>query len=323
MKAKITEPRLLPGEIFKYFYSGIILRKDTGNKHIKREMSMKLTDNIHLLQIDFEITLSPEKKLPRFVNVILIFGDKITLIDTGVKGSEEKIIAYIEQNNRSLSEIETVILSHSHPDHIGSARKIKELTNCLIFAHENETEWIENIDLQNKERPVPGFYNLVDQSVKIDRRLEGGEELKVDSDVTLEIIHAPGHSKGSLNILFREDRILFTADSIPLKNDIPNYDNYAELMNSLKTIKAHDSYNVLLTSWTPALTTFSEIDNLISDGEEYMIKINRIVRETYAGEETEPFMLCRRTIEKLGLPPFLVTPVVDRAFRGHLTPPTV
>jgi hydroxyacylglutathione hydrolase len=46
---------------------------------------MKLTDKIHLLKIDFEINLSPEKKLPRFVNVILIFGGILTLINTGVK----------------------------------------------------------------------------------------------------------------------------------------------------------------------------------------------------------------------------------------------
>jgi hypothetical protein len=41
---------------------------------------MKFTDKIHLLQIDFEIAITPEKKLTRFVNVIIIFGDKITLV---------------------------------------------------------------------------------------------------------------------------------------------------------------------------------------------------------------------------------------------------
>lgn len=279
---------------------------------------MKLTEKIHLLQVDFEITLNPKRKLARFVNVIIIFGDKITLIDTGVKGSEEKIIAYIEQNNRNIADIRTVILSHSHPDHIGSAKKLKELTNCEILSHPNEVEWIENIDLQNKLRPVPGFYNLVDHPVNIDRMLESGQELKVADEVTLEIIHAPGHSKGSLNVMFKEDRILFTADSIPLKNDIPNYDNYPHLMNSLKSIKENIRESILLTSWTPPLTGFSEIEKLINDGIEYMIKIDRAVKETYADDEPEPFMFCRQTIEKLGLAPFLVTPLVDKAFRSHL-----
>ena len=278
---------------------------------------MKLTDKIHLLQIDFEIAITPEKKLTRFVNVIIIFGDKITLVDSGVKGSEEKIFEYIKQHNRNISDIETIILSHSHPDHIGSANKIKDLTNCEILSHGNEVDWIENIDLQNKLRPVPGFYNLVDHSVKVDRRLQSGQEMEVVKDVTLKIIHAPGHSKGSLNILFQEDRILFTADSIPLKNDIPNYDNFRDLMKSLKTIKENSQYNTMLTSWTLPLTNLAEIKKLISEGEEYMIKIDQTVKESYTGNELEPFIFCRKTIEKLGLPPFLVTPIVDQAFRSH------
>lgn len=279
---------------------------------------MKLTEKIHLLKIDFEIALSPEKKLQRFVNIIIIFGDKITLIDTGVKGSEEKIFSYIKQNNRDISDIQTIILSHSHPDHIGSAAKIKEITCCKILAHKSETDWIENINLQNKERPVPGFHTLADRPVKIDGVLETGQELKAAEDVTLKIIHTPGHSKGSLNILFKEDRILFTADSIPLKNDIPNYDNYPDLMESLNVIKENNNYNILLTSWTPPLTDSPKIKKLISEGEEYMMKIDRTVKQIYTGDEGEPLMFCRRTIEKLGLPPFLAMPIADKAFRSHL-----
>jgi hydroxyacylglutathione hydrolase len=194
---------------------------------------MKLTEKIHLLKLDFEIILNPQQKVERFVNCIIIFGNKITLIDTGVKGSEIKIFNYIKENQREIAEIETIILSHSHPDHIGSAAKIKDITGCNIFAHEGEKKWIENIETQVKERPVPNFFYLVDKSVKIDKFLKHGQEIKADEDVTLLIIHSPGHSKGSINILFKKDKILFTADSIPLANDIPNYDNYNDLMKSL------------------------------------------------------------------------------------------
>ena len=222
---------------------------------------MKLTDKIHLLRLDFEITLSLDQKLPRFVNAIIIFGDRITLIDTGVKGSEEKIFAYIEQNNRKITDIKTIILSHSHPDHIGSAAIIKDLTNCEVLAHRGEIDWIENIKIQNKDRPVPGFFNLVDRSVKVDKLLEDKQLINIDKDITIEIIHSPGHSKGSINILFKENNILFTADSIPLKSDIPNYDSYPDLMNSLEGIKKRNDFSILLTSWTPPLMDGSEIED--------------------------------------------------------------
>ncbi len=279
---------------------------------------MKLTDKIHLLQIDFEIAISPEKKIPRFVNVLIIFGDTITLIDTGVKGSEKIIFDYIKKHNRDTSEIDKIILSHSHPDHIGSAAKIKEMTDCKVFAHELEKEWIENIDLQNKQRPVPGFYNLVDKNVIVDELVEDKQIINIQDGLTLKCIKSSGHSKGSLNILFQEDKMLFTADSIPLKNDIPNYDNFLELMESLERIKNNNGFDILLTSWTPPLIDKNKIEELIHEGEAYMKRIDSVVREIYQDRNVDSLDYCKKTIELLGLPLFLINPIVDKAFKSHL-----
>ena len=279
---------------------------------------MELTDNIHLLKIDFEISLSTERKIPRFVNVIIILGEKITLIDTGVKGSEKFIFEYLKQQKRDFSKIQTIILSHSHPDHIGSAAKIKELTNCKVFAHEMEKEWIENIVIQNFHRPVPGFFNLADKSVMVDELISDNQKMKIQDGITLQFIPSSGHSKGSFNILFEEDEILFTADSIPLKNDIPNYDNYQDLMKSLEMIKQNNRFNILLTSWTPALMDKNEISRLISEGEEYMKYIDSVVKMCYSDKNEKSMHNCKLVVEKLGLHSFMVNPVVDKAFKSHL-----
>lgn len=279
---------------------------------------MKLTERIHLLQIDFEIALSSEKRIPRFVNVILIFGDKITLIDTGVKGSEKIILDYIKGQKRDYSEIDTVILSHSHPDHIGSAAKIREMTNCKVLSHELEKDWIEDIDLQNKLRPVPGFYNLVDRSVNVDGIISDKQIMSIEDGLTIRFIKSPGHSKGLLNLIFEEDKILFTADSIPLKNDIPNYDNYSELMRSLEEIKRNTGFRTLLTSWTPPLNDKNEIEKLIEEGIEYIKLIDTVIKDCYKDKSTNTLEYCKMAIDKLRLPPFLVNPVVDKAFKSHL-----
>ncbi len=279
---------------------------------------MILTGKIHLLRIDFDINISPGKKIARFVNIVLILGDKITLIDTGVKDSEEKISGYLRQFNRDLSEIGTVILSHAHPDHIGSAAAIKALTGCRILAHEAEKEWIENIEIQNKQRPVPGFFNLVDTPVKVDELLSDNREITADRGLTLKILHSPGHSGGSLNVFFKEDQILFTADSIPLKGDIPNYDNYPDLIKTLGKIKSNNDYRTLLTSWTAPLTTTEEISGLIAEGEDYLKKIDSVVKESYLKDQPGTLDNCKKAVEKLGLPSFLVNPMVDKAFRSHL-----
>lgn len=279
---------------------------------------MKITDKIHLLKLDFEISISPEIKLQRFVNSIVIFGEKITIIDTGVQSSKDLIFEYIVQNNRQPSEIEKIILSHAHPDHIGSAADIKEVTGCRVFAHEAEKTWAEHIEKQYVERPVPGFYNLVDRSVTIDGFLGDGDVLKADENITLEFLHSPGHSKGSLNILFREDNILFTADSIPLKGDIPNYDSFPELMESLRKIRDNNNFSVLLTSWTAPILNLTEAYRLIKEGEVYLMQIDAAVRESYNEGNSESYAACRAVIQKLGLPPFLVNPLTDKAFKSHL-----
>lgn len=281
---------------------------------------MKLTNKIHLLRIDFDITISSTQKIPRYVNVLIIFGDKITLIDTGVKGSEKLIFDYVLKNGRKISEIDTIILSHSHPDHIGSAALIKEKTQCKIWAHKLEQEWIENIEKQNNERPVPGFFELVEKSVSVDGFLKNNEIVKLTEDVTIQLTCSPGHSKGMLNVLFVEDKILFTADSIPLKGDIPNYDSYIELLSSLDKIRNNKSYSILLTSWTPPLTNYSEIDDIISEGKKYIDLIDTIVKKHYCNNKRNSLEACQQVINELSLPPFffLVNPIIDKAFRSHL-----
>ncbi len=135
--------------------------------------------------------------------------------------------------------------------------------------------WIRDIGLQNRERPVPGFFDLVDRGVENLRPVEDGQIIRAGKGLTLEVIHSPGHSPGSVNLYFREDGILFTADSIPLVNDIPNYADYHQLMRSLRAIKSRDDVSLLVTSWTPPLSERTERERLITEGEAYMSRIDK------------------------------------------------
>ena len=99
---------------------------------------MEITNKIHLLKIDFSVQITPEIALPRFVNSLIIFGETITIIDSGVKDSYKFIYEYIEKNQRKVSEIKTLIISHSHPNHIGSAKRIKNDTGCKVIGHFQE-----------------------------------------------------------------------------------------------------------------------------------------------------------------------------------------
>jgi glyoxylase-like metal-dependent hydrolase (beta-lactamase superfamily II) len=280
--------------------------------------SMKISENVHLLRHDFTISLPDSRSLPRFVNSLVILGRRITLIDTGLKNSWKKIYEYIREQGREPYEIDLIILSHAHPDHIGSAARIKKSSNSRVAAHPLEREWIEDIELQQAGRPVPGFSDLADSPCKVDIHLDDMHSLSLHGEIEVELIHTPGHSPGSLNFGFPGEEILFTADSIPLANDIPNYDNFKDLMRSLERIKADLKYNGLLSSWSEPIFDRNEIEKLISDGEGYLRKIDEVVQKVYRNREYKPLEFCSRVIEELSLPSFYVNPLVDRAFRTHL-----
>jgi hydroxyacylglutathione hydrolase len=122
---------------------------------------MHITPQIHGLRLPFVVPVAPGIALDRFVYSYLIYGETITLIDTGVAGCEKTIFEYIRSTGRDPSEIALIIQTHSHPDHIGATKAIKDATGCSVAAHPAERAWIEDVECQNRERPVPGFATLV------------------------------------------------------------------------------------------------------------------------------------------------------------------
>ena len=85
---------------------------------------MRISDYVHQIRIDFQVT--PE--VQRYVFVYLLVGEKCCLIDAGVAGSEAVISAYMKKLGRDISEIKALFLTHAHPDHIGAAAAIKEIS---------------------------------------------------------------------------------------------------------------------------------------------------------------------------------------------------
>ena len=119
---------------------------------------MKINDRVHQLRIQFNVT--PE--ITRYVYVYIIMGKEgCYLVDAGVKGCDKKIEEYIHKFGKNRENINAVLLTHSHPDHIGALRSIKETYSCCVYASRGERDWIEDTDLQYEKRPIPGYYGLV------------------------------------------------------------------------------------------------------------------------------------------------------------------
>jgi glyoxylase-like metal-dependent hydrolase (beta-lactamase superfamily II) len=265
----------------------------------------------------FGIPVSPDKMVERSVYAYVIDGEALCLVDTGVAGAEEDISIALNKIDKKLSDVALIILTHSHPDHIGSASLIQHKSGARVYAHTNERTWIEDVDRQAKERPVPGFANLVAGSVALDRLLVDGDVLSFGEGLTFRVLHTPGHSSGSISLLSEENGILFSGDLIPQPDNMPIYEDVAALANSLVLVADIKNLTELYSSWNDPLYGQSAVD-AIHAGMRYLVKAHTAAMAVFSEYvDAEPMDLCRRWIEKLGLPPFAANPLVLRSLRSH------
>jgi hydroxyacylglutathione hydrolase len=103
--------------------------------------------------------------------------------------------------------VQTLLLTHSHWDHIADAAKAKRAFGAPLYVHEE--------DAQNVESPgsdgLPLFFPI--EGVKPDGYLKEGQLLEVGT-LTLEVIHTPGHTPGGVCFYLREQGILFSGDTL-------------------------------------------------------------------------------------------------------------
>jgi hydroxyacylglutathione hydrolase len=280
---------------------------------------MQVTPAIHALRHPFRIPVAPGIDIDRFVYSYLIFGETITLIDTGVAGCETAIFDYIRSAGRSRSEITLIILTHSHPDHLGAARAIQQVTGCTIMAHGSERSWIEDVELQNRQRPVPGFAALVGGNVQLDHTLTDGDAIDPDGTrvYELQVFHTPGHSAGSISIFLQSEGALFCGDAVPVEGDLPVYDDARESIRSLKKLRAIRGVRILLSSWDDPReheAAYRQIDRAPA----YLQKIHDTVVALSDSGLSDPMEIAGKTAAALELPPNVVTPIFARTIAANL-----
>ena len=280
---------------------------------------MQVTERIHAIKIPFKVPISPEMSIDRFAFAYLVFGDKIHLIDSGVAGSESTIYEYIKEQGRELKEVVSLILTHSHPDHIGAAKSIKNQTGCTVFAHKLEQDWIEDTEKQFKARPVPGFQTLVQGSVKVNSLLDGGEILKLEKGILCKTIHTPGHSKGSISLLFENDKALFTADVLIYPGDLPIYEDISACLKSIKMLQKVANIENLFSSWEHPIQGQGKIIKRMDESIAYLERIHTaVISNSRINKQQNIMDLCQKVVNELGLPPFAAMPLVAKAFASSL-----
>ena len=193
------------------------------------------------------------------------------------------------------------------------------MTGCSIAAHPAERTWIEDVDLQNRERPVPGFCTLVGGPVTVDHELMDGDTIEPDVTraVDMLVFHTPGHSKGSISLFLHNDGALFCGDAVPVAGEIPVYEDAVASVLSVKRLRGLNGIRVLLSSWDEPRNgdaAYQQLDLAL----DYLRKIHETVL-TIAGDGSYDLMiLTQKAAEALGLPPQAVSPLLARTFAANL-----
>lgn len=137
-------------------------------------------------------------------NTYLIEGPLRVLIDPGHLRLLEHVEIGMRQVGLGLQDIDLVIASHAHPDHVEAVKLFKD-TGALFAIHELDWRLIKEMGPYlgadfDLEAYTPDFF------------LQPGElEIKGRS---LQVIHTPGHSPGSICLYWPEHQALLTGDLI-------------------------------------------------------------------------------------------------------------
>lgn len=160
-------------------------------------------------------------------NAVLLADEQMAVVDTGIAGNGDAVVAYIKSIGRSPRDLRWIITTHFHFDHSGSAAELHELTAAQVVAHHGDTEVTpEGRQLLlkgNEGEAPPAWYRWLMRGRRLpDRPLyhdtEVQETLK-DGDVIpclggIRIIHTPGHTPGSICLLAERPQVLFLGDSV-------------------------------------------------------------------------------------------------------------
>jgi glyoxylase-like metal-dependent hydrolase (beta-lactamase superfamily II) len=199
---------------------------------------------------------------PQAPNVFLVHDSgEGALIDAGF-GDEKSVKERLEMLKEFPKvSVKTIILTHHHFDHSSGAQQFREATGASVVLHPKEEEFLldsqseapQDIELGEDGKELTDAEKKILEQVqkfreqaaeaKPDSHIGDGDTIKVGG-LTIEVVHTPGHTLGSVCLYLREERALFTGDTAQGLGTVvvspPPYGDMGLYVQSLERLKTMD-----------------------------------------------------------------------------------
>ncbi len=154
---------------------------------------------------------------------VLVENDRAVLVDTGLQGSLLPITGGLKDLGLTLDQIDTVVITHAHPDHCGGLAEVVAGRNIAVAAHRLDADIISGAKtvpnpLQNEllaKAAEPILPKLMGGHVPVDLRLEDGDIIPFGTEV--RVVHLPGHTAGSIALHLPAKRVIIVGDALQYK----------------------------------------------------------------------------------------------------------
>ncbi|MFV1963316.1 MAG: MBL fold metallo-hydrolase, partial [Acidimicrobiia bacterium] len=160
---------------------------------------------------------------------LIVEGESVTVVDAGWPRDYGRVVASLEQIGHSPASVDSILLTHAHVDHMGTAEKMRSLHGIPVKAHHEESELARGLRheaittakvISQMWRPSVLRFALISLG-------RGGTsvtpltEIKTFQDgATLATpgspiaIHVPGHTSGSTAYHLENRGVLITGDAL-------------------------------------------------------------------------------------------------------------
>jgi hydroxyacylglutathione hydrolase len=180
----------------------------------------------------------------------VISEQQAVLIDTGIRGNAQKIVQALERLHLSPSQIRLIIITHTHYDHCGSLKALKNMTDAKALVHENEAARLREGygGFPKGTTPLTKVISLLGRT--IGKRVGGYEP--VSPDITVKdhfgleeygfdgyVLDTPGHTAGSISVILGNSHAIVgdTLFNIFRKSLFPPFaDDPEELLKSWRKL---------------------------------------------------------------------------------------